>query len=481
VTDREKADIPNYGVREEDAWILQSPAQRILREGELPPEFSAQLAKLHHSDVEKSKALHSLCARLEFIEQLKYTLQVETADPGPLNYQLENLINYLTLTCLDIVAGENLNYMQFPKWFSETISDDPELWPEQLQAGISSIDRAARSGWISFLGLPRPKLLRIRKNDQIAYELSRLIDSLYNHAYLEKFGIRRNIKRLITKSLPVWFRTWLAETFFIIRGEVITLALRDPSKIDWFHIAQDEKLGRIADHLYQSRNKFTHSISPLPPLERPGMISIPYKGVKYRFEHVYRNDDFDSEAEYSVGIKNGLSQSEIVRLITITELRRWASIEDSRDLIDTFLRRSNYRQRAYEFLSELNFNREVILSWQHALLMDRLPGYSRKISRRLSSVYAIIFFELDSNKPSYKGIRFERFDEYLELISDTNERLQDIETDYSDLKKSGHWRASQMVFSSFSDLLDADDTKRIIAFIERYKQTLEQTLKTPFY
>lgn len=463
MNEADSPEIPEYGVRQEDSWILESPAQRIMREGDQPPVFSAQLARLHHLDPEKSKLLHSVCARLVFVEQLKYTLQVETAKPGPLRFQHENLINYLTLTCLDIVAGENTAFVPFPDWLVGRLSSEPKRWPKSLRTGIKQIEAAESEG------------------EKIARLVGDIVQELHARDYLDKFGIRRNMHRLITESLPIWLREWLADTFFIVRGGITKLVFSEDRENSWLNFTMDRKLKRVADYLYESRNRFTHSTSMLPSLERPGRFSVPVAGTKYRFEDVYKNDDIDAGVDYSIGIRNGTSQSEVVRLIIVAELRSWTSIDDSEQLIEDFLRRSDYRQAAYSFLNEMNFNKMVVLEWAHARILDVQADFTRVIRLNPSSHYAAEFFELDASKPAYTGIRFDGSNRYLDTVSSINDRITNLAQEYDQLRKGSFHKSRMMIEYELDDLLSSHEVNRLLAKIQTYTQTLEQALQVPFY
>lgn|GEM_PF-6422226 len=469
-------DLPEYGVRREDSWVLDSPAQRILREGYTPPRFHSLLAKFHRDDEPRSRRLHSICARLELVEQFKHTLRVSSAKPGPLKYQVERLINYLTLTCLEIVAGPNWQYQPFPRWLADQADKPPSNWSSEFVKAISNLEESALSIQHRLQRYLHLFQEEFNSHQRVARRLAQSIGILYNGPYLDRFGLRRNIKQLVKSDLPDWIRNWLAETYFIVKGDVIYIAITKPQSIDWLEMSIDEKLDRIADHLYQSRNMYTHTVVHHPSMEKSGTVSIPIEGVEYRFDFIKKDDDFPSPIEWSVGIRNGIPESEIVRLLIVVELRRWISIEDTVSLIDTYMKRSKYRELAYGFLSELEFNIDLILSWARALLIDSWPIYSSVIFRSLSIANAQRFLEYDEK--SYRGIRFEITPRYLRVISELNKLLDSLRTETTNLAP---WQASRLASSSLRELLERDQTKVLMNLLEDYERLIEDVLEKPFY
>jgi hypothetical protein len=171
----------------------------------------------------------------------------------------------------------------------------------------------------------------------------------------------------------------------------------------------------------------------------------------------------------------------VVRLIVVAELRSWASIDDSEQLIEDFLRRSNYRQAAYSFLNEMSFNKNVVLEWAHARILDVQANFTRVTSLNLSSEYAAEFFELDGSKPAYTGIRFDRSNRYLDIILNINDRFNNLTQEYDRLRQGSFHKSRTMIEHELEALLSSQQVNRLLAYIQTYTQTLEQALEVPFY
>ncbi len=469
--------LPDYGLRQDDSWILDSPAQRILREDSDPPAFSALLAKYHHNSPEQSRRLHSICTRLEFVEQLNHSLSVRTAQHRRLEYQTSRLVTHLTLTCLDIVAARTASFQEFPHWLSSQLKRSPNEWPHSIRDAIRQVVDASQDA-VSL----RHRLLRPRPHADLTSTagttLSAGLVAAYNKDYLPNFGMRRGFGWLITTAIPDWLKTWLADTFFIVKGDIIPIVLDDAPSLDWLNMSLEQRLARIADYLYQARNVYTHSVRHHPAMDIEGIFRLPIRGTNYRFAFIDRTDDIPSPVEWSIGLKEGLPESEVIRLIIVVELRRRIGIEDSSPLIETFSFRAQYRRLAYRFLSELAFNKAVLLAWGRARVLDSWLDYSEALQSSLSLEHMDNYIRCQSRSTRYRGIRLENGPDYAQAINSLNREIDTLRRTAAALSP---WQASHLCASSLQGILDLDATRLIMRTIQAYENLLEQVLHTPFY
>jgi hypothetical protein len=308
--------------------------------------------------------------------------------------------------------------------------------------------------------------------------LSAGLDAAYNEDYLPKFGIRRNLKRLITSVIPDWLKQWLANTYFIVKGDIIPLVLHDPSSLDWLDMCLEQRLDRIADYLYRARNVYTHTVRHYPALDIEAFFPLPIQGTIYGFAFINRNDDISSPIEWSIGINERLPESEVLRLILVVELRRRIGIDDSSPLIGAFSFRAQYRRLAYRFLSELAYNKAVILSWARARLLRSWPEYSEALQPSLSLGHMDHYIDWQQRSTRYKGIRFENAASYAEAIRSVNGEIDALRRRAANLSA---WQASNVCAFTLQGILDLDATRLILRSIQEYENLLEQVLHTPFY
>lgn len=381
-------------------WLITSPAMKILREGQRHRDIFVPLMDLYDSDRTRYDELHAICARLEFVEQLKYasTLRVAPYQERAAQYQLDRLLTYLTLTCVDVAAGRG--HKEFIAWL---IAEMQERSPRE---NISNLVNA-------LVSTDSPELV----HNILGSELQKL----YLKDYLDEEGIGRKFKRFLSADLPEeWLKDWLSDVYVILKGDEFP-----PDTIgSWFERDVLERCELIAEHLYETRIKYTHTVEYHPDIEdeESGVMVLNVGGKQYGFSSFHKDGDIRSQTTRNVGVKRGLIESNIIRLIVVIHLRKELEIKTERSLIDTFLKRASYRRFGYSFLRELHINFETIQQWcaDHSLVKDYAPIVL------LAESAATEFIKLD--KQLYRGgdFSFSNPDSYLEHIEKINQQIATI-------------------------------------------------------
>jgi hypothetical protein len=438
-------------------WLLHSSGMKILREGQEFRDIFVRLMDIHDTNNSLSKKLHQICARLEFVEQLKYTsaLWVGHNQERAAQYQLDRLITYLTLTCVDIAAGRE--FKDFPKWLKD------ELQKENLRTSLSEMIATLQSTHTS-LELQESIGLWVRK--------------LYHEDYLDldNQGIGRKFRKFLSDDLPEWLRNWFAEVYVIVYGDKIPFLF---SQSDWFKLDVLERCKLIAKHLFEMRNKYTHTVEYLPAREGEGggTWGVKINENHYEFSTVHKDGDIDAPIVRWVGLKKGFIESDVIRLIVIVQLRAWLGIEDEPPIIQTFMNRASYRRLGFGFLKEIDFNLEIIQEWctEHLKIYHDAPVIS------LIKTNAEEFIRLHQQIYSNRDISLSNVDSYLKCVESINQQISAFRKSFGE-KIPMNWEIAQSKWKLLDDgIVGSDELRWLVSDIYHIRRDLFQRLDIPYY
>jgi len=181
-------------------------AHRILREGSSEIEFNKRLNDLRERNPEQARAFEEICQRLEFAELLKYNARFSiprrTGADLMLQYQIDRISVYLTLTALDQIARVELSgkeMLPFPEWF----------------------------------------ISRLKSEDSIR-------------------GVTRLFKRLLQARVDPWLKEFLCRVFVLAKKPQFKDTVR-PGSLPWSDLTTEEKYDLIINYLWYLRNQYTHA------------------------------------------------------------------------------------------------------------------------------------------------------------------------------------------------------------------------------
>jgi hypothetical protein len=112
-----------------DFQSLQSVEYRVLKSSKEDDVLFDSLRELKTNNLEKLKKIFEICARLRFVDQIRYNTVLSLHNDIFDNYgfiekwfqyQLDRLNTYLTLTCIDVASGND--YSRFYEWFSSKLN-----------------------------------------------------------------------------------------------------------------------------------------------------------------------------------------------------------------------------------------------------------------------------------------------------------------------------------------------------------------------
>ncbi len=305
-------------------------------------EVIPKLQKLKEYDPKRFDTLVGICIRLVFKDKVRDLLIFDKSNDYGATFFLQHfgdqLLAYLTVTCIDVIAQDGENFKPYYDWLRLAI----------LNSNVPIVNNFLSS------------LAQTTDDDETKNLLIGSLDPNSESAnltkvYLNEYGITRGFKRVLW-DLDEWLKRWLAESFIVVPDDFFNPSVQDK----WNDLDQQGRFRKICDYLYRLRNVFTHSVNPMPPLENRGTFITNFEERKYRFVSRFIEDDL----ELHIGLKFELRQSDVIQLIVVNYLRKhWLQIEDNESFIEVYWQDVEYHYRRTQFIEELNGNRNYVRSW----------------------------------------------------------------------------------------------------------------------
>ena len=439
------------GINEKDSWLIHSVAHKILCARYDPIAFAVKLRDLKNANQSRFEKLFGICARLEFIEQLRHTLSLAVS-PKNLQaalYQLDRLVTYLTTTCIDIATGER--YQAYHEWLQQAY-------------GVNSLG----DNWKAAI----EELNEAEGDLEIAELFIKWTSRIYEEDYQEKTSIRRAFKGFVC-DMPNWFRKWLFKEY-IIEYSDNPFALR---KREWGKLTDEEKCKRIAFYLYDLRNLYTHTVIHYQPMDSTqrfarrtngidGYVSILFPPLSPKGKH------------RTVILRIGFDESDIVRLLVVAWLRRnWLDIQDDESFIQRYLDRTDYRRLGFEFLLELKYNLKLVEEWCSNHLYAHSLNRSYLSESKLEDTAAKKFIAKHEAVYHHTLGRIP-INTYLASIERINLKIAEFNAQCADYD----WRIKAREMDTlFSEIIKLPEARQLIRCIERIRQYLFPTLDVPYH
>ncbi len=404
---------------------------RVLVKGLGDQEFYSKLNEVKTKNPYLFRKLSHVCARLRFIDSLRFEIQFSGDEdnlwgPSPSNrtlqYQIDRLKTYLTLTCIDISAGNEFHL--FDGWLISKLKQTPEQWPLTLSQGIE-------------------ELISIEQPLEFAKALKNWLP-IIKQDYLNDHGVKRNFVDFIKADIPAWLANWLSANVFLYRGEISS----EEALKEFYYLDVEKKVELIANYLFEMRNKYTHTVELVEPHEdrRTRFFLPPWSNVEsnsIQIRTIHKNGYQENKIIWTVGIKSNVAESDIIRLILITQIRnKLLAIKDDETFLPLLIARIKYRHIGYLFLDELEENLNALRSVKIFIFDHKINRLSRNFL--FKSKNAESFIQLHSNQypgspneiypafhrqfPNhqlkfYPELSEVNLGEYLDLIGEINERL----------------------------------------------------------
>jgi hypothetical protein len=386
---------------------MQSAALIILREGEDQATFIPRLFLLQNKEPEKYEILNEVCERMQFIEILKYSdfywSLISPNNPQVLlqvQYQLDRLLSYLTLTCLDAISHDGRKYSEFNNWISNEITNGVNVELSQAITNLRTLptDRAS------------------------VLEFPKVIDKYYSR-YKKSFGIGRSFKKAVRCFGTTWLHPWLSDIYIINKN----INIRKPinMEITWEKITTRNKIKIIADYWIFLRNSYTHSVYYRKPQEIRGLkyLSTANNPDRFNIRLINESNIFISrKIDYAVGLKSNLSESDVLRLFVISYLRNWLNIVDDQTFIKRYLERVDYRSISHQLLHEIRFNHLLLSHWAITPIFAEWSWSHDISSKVLFNTNASDIFLSYPNK-SHDTILWHEVYRYCVLVKTINDQL----------------------------------------------------------
>jgi len=219
--------------------VTETPTYKVLGLNIKPDEFFSKLSSLHNQNNDRYQILVGVCARLIFAEQIKNTPVQggNVLEKHLFMNQLNRLSTYLTITCIDALLGERFEY--YDDWLQKNYAQMPSVWEEVFS-----------------------EVKQVGTSQQFAKLFVRWTKTIFSEKYLNS-SMHKAFKSFITSNNE-WVKRWLFEKYVI---EILDKNF-DPVVPKWISLNSDEKSKRIAEHLYELRNRFTHGVSFHDPLDQ---------------------------------------------------------------------------------------------------------------------------------------------------------------------------------------------------------------------
>lgn len=313
----------------------------------------------------------------------------------------------------------------------------------------------------------------------VAYQLNRLTAYLaltcVDVAAGGKNNRGQNFRMFLADQLPTWLQDWLAENYLIVKGDKFPYLASEP---EWFKLDTLERCRRIAEHLWETRNTYTHTVEYHPTLEHPrrGFWSVTINDQKYRFHSFYEGGDHDAICLRSVGLKEAHSESDIVRMALVVQLRAWLGLSSDSGTGKRFFDRASFRRLGFELLNELDGNLHALQTWFAEYLNLSAPTPARS----LQQTTALEFAKLQKETHLGNARMVARLDSYIDHLGIVNAQI----SEFLQSTGQGHltgWELSQNKWRLLDILIKLNETRWVMEGIHEIREELSQKLNSSFY
>lgn len=423
----------------EKSRLRESFAFSVLSEGDYSNEFIDRLFELSINDSKLFDKLFGICRRLEFIEHMRWAKPISISDSHQqiFGYSLDRLVAYLSSTCIEIAVSPS--FQSYAEWL-KTAVDSGSLESELQLMFDDSIPNS------------------------LGNNVTKFVTTTYESNYLDDTGLTRSFRKFFTENMPDWLQQWTANTYYLIEGDLFDEKhFADLGKQTWLKKDSRERCRKIADYLYtQVRNKHTHSANYYPHHEKGGFVNIPEIGYKFIF---FPKED--KGKPMTIGLKNGLNESQVIRFLVVSHMRRnWLKINDNEDFITHYWTRADHQQKLFKFLNEVRTNISKIELWCTGHLYAQTLQYMRQAPiYMLDNVVGKEMIE-----SSFSGAPID-IRTYLYLIEKINKRVENYRNRYPD--RSRNYFNSRRFFER---LRNSPEVYQLFRMLHDYQQlTLQKT------
>ncbi len=376
-----------------------SAPYKVLYQGDDPQEMVKRLAALKNSKKKRFDMLSGISMRLVFIEQLQNASRNINLHDNLLKgyeYQIDRLGAYLSTTCIEIAASKG--HLGFHEWLKSKLESDVRL--PNISKAIQDLTEAS-------------------SNIEVEQRLLRWITTLHDTDYKDELGLSRAFKKFF-EDLPDWLVNWLSNVYFIEDGDVL-VSWFDPSKSIWLQKNNQERCQKIAGYLYtQVRNKHTHTVEYHPTMEDGGIVGMKFGDTSYAFNGFHKYGDWDKKRELSIGIKEGFTETDIIRFLIVYKLRQWLEFADDETLLTSYWQYTANRKLLYRFLHEMNVNQKKLHSWATHHLYQRDTTYVKEL---VITIAQKVQASLDEEIPQASSFELSN---YLHSINIINKEIADF-------------------------------------------------------
>lgn len=439
---------------QEYQWLIGSSGMKVLQEELGFEEIFVPLMDIHANNPDLSKKLHQICDRLVFVERLKHgsTFKLGFNESRISQYQLDRLVLYMSLTCIDAAAGRE--YKSFESWLRK------ELKLESPRASVSEM---------------LDNLLVCEDHSKLKKALSTWVCKLHAKEYLEtdKEGIGRKFRSFLSTDLPEWVQAWLANVYVIVEGDRLP---RRTSEWKWFDRNINSRCQAIAKHLFELRNKYTHTVNYLPSMEYNDLYARGMTIEHYNFSRFQRDDEIHSPTVKHVGVRSGSSESDIVRFLLVVQLRRWVGINSDPKIAQTYFDRAEYRRCGFEFLNELDMNFQIIQKWG----LEVLDLYHDAPVSELYTESAIKFLHLHDRLSFSQNSSSVWLTSYIQEIGSVNNIINaSINGRENEIANNREFLLQKREL--LDKLIKADEIRRAISKITHIQRDIFERLNQSYY
>lgn len=153
---------------------------------------------------------------IKIYQKVNYQFELYGKDLGGAQFDVEALLLYLLMTCIDTIKGQPKHIDSF-KWISENAVEYSNLTPEEFSKKV------------------------LEKKEE----------------YQENFGLSRRFREAFTHDLNKSLKDRLTENLLALK--LNKQGLTDEKLEHWNKKTQEEKLRKIANTLYSIRSTYTHA------------------------------------------------------------------------------------------------------------------------------------------------------------------------------------------------------------------------------
>lgn len=177
-------------------------------------DFISHLKAFGKYTSDKSEKVFQKISNTEY--EVEYKFEWEGHDYSGVQFDIEALILYLLLTCIDAIQSQ-AKYKNPFEWLKERIT------------------------------------LYQHKNED---EISRQLD-IDENKYGEKFGLCKNFVKAFISDIPAHLNKEIAENLMVVKNK--DGSPNKASLSSWMQKKEEEKVKKIASYLYSLRSKYTHN------------------------------------------------------------------------------------------------------------------------------------------------------------------------------------------------------------------------------